>query len=137
MVGVNYTSFGKNKPLSIRHGVDVIVPLGEPSGISARSRYFTFMTNSISYQFLNSKIVNVSVLSDLKFLLGKRQFERNLPESSASRLILGAGFTVQPLPEKIPLKLVYQVNLTPLYYWRPANNNWAYHFSHLGLEYSF
>jgi hypothetical protein len=137
LAGIYYVSLGKNRPFSVRHGVDVFVPLGSPRGILAPRNSYTFITNSISYSFLDSKAFKASVRSDLKFLLGKSKFERNLYKVSASRWMFGGGFAIQPLPKNNPVKLVYQVNITPAYYWRPANYNWAYHFSNLGVEFEF
>lgn len=137
LVGVYYASIGKNKPLSIRHGVDVFIPTQRPMMNAAPRRTYTFITNSLSYSFLNKKALNASLRTDLKFLLEKNKFERELPSSTASRLILGGGFSVQPLPKKNPLKLVYQVNLTPFYIETRGNLDVAYHYSHLGLEFSF
>jgi hypothetical protein len=121
----------------LKHGVDVLIPYGrQTSGFAPRHTYI-FITNALSYSFLNNKALNASLRTDLKFLLEKEKFEREIIYSSANRWILGGGFSVQPLPERNPVKLVYQVSLTPTYFWRPPGNEWAYHFSNLGLEFGF
>jgi hypothetical protein len=104
---------------------------------AAPRQAFTFISNALSYRFMDNKVLNASVLTDLKFLLEKGKFEREILNSSASRWILGGGFSVQPLPQKNPIKLVYQVNLTPFYIWTNGSIDNAYHFSNLGLEFEF
>lgn len=137
LAGVHYTSLGKNKNFSLRHGVDILIPYQRPMSLVAPQKTYAFITNAISYRFLNSKILAASFRSDMKFMLEKRKFEEELPENIARRWILGGGFSIQPLPQRNKLKLVYQVNFTPVYIWEKGNLDVAFHYSSFGVEYGF
>jgi inosine-uridine nucleoside N-ribohydrolase len=137
LAGVHYTSLGKNKKFSLRHGVDILIPYQRPMLLVAPQKTYTFITNAVSYRFLNSKILAASFQTDIKFMLEKRKFEKELPENIARRWILGGGFSIQPLPERNKLKLVYQLNITPVYIWEKGNLDMAFHYSSFGVEYGF
>lgn len=139
-VGVHFSSIGEqhNKILSLKHGLEFYFPYNKNQAVlSVPQNNYSFITNSLSFNFFKKRYLNASLNSDLRFLIEKQKFRKKEIEIDANRWIFGTGVSFQPFPQKNPFRLFYNLNITPSFKYKFDTHYKDFHFSNIGLEYKF